>query len=75
MFKDSINSQLHSMLVPGGSDGKESASNPGDLDSILGWEDPLEKEIATHSTILAWRIPMDRGTWLAAVHGFAKSQT
>jgi len=27
----------------------------------LGWEDPLEKGMATHSTILAWRIPMDRG--------------
>ena len=27
----------------------------------LGWEDPLEKEMATHSSILAWRIPMDRG--------------
>ena len=29
----------------------------------LGWEDPLEKGIATHSSILAWRIPMDRGAW------------
>ena len=36
-----------------GSDGKESAWNVGDL----GWEDPLEKEMATHSSILAWRIP------------------
>ena len=27
----------------------------------LGWEDPLEEEMATHSSILAWRIPMDRG--------------
>ena len=27
----------------------------------LGWEDPLEKGMATHSSILAWRIPMDRG--------------
>ena len=42
----------------------------------LGWKDPLEKEMATHSSILAWRIPwteepgMDRG-----VHGFDKSQT
>ena len=34
----------------------------------LGWEDPLEKEMATHSSILAWRIPMDRGTWQATVH-------
>ena len=40
----------------------------------LGQEDPLEKEIATHSRILAWRIPMDRGAWWATVHGVAKSQ-
>ena len=38
----------------------------------LGWEDPLEKEITTHSSILAWRIPMDRGAWRATVHGVAK---
>ena len=35
----------------------------------LSWEDPLEGGMATHSSILAWRIPMDRGTWGAAVHG------
>ena len=29
----------------------------------------MEKEMATHSSILAWRIPMDRGTWWATVHG------
>ena len=39
---------------------------------FLGWEDPLEKELATHSIILAWRIPMDRGPWQATVHGVAK---
>ena len=38
----------------------------------LGWEDLLEKEMATHSSILAWRIPMDRGAWRATVHGVAK---
>ena len=41
----------------------------------LGWEDPLEEGMATHSSILAWRILMDRGTWWATVHGVAKSQT
>ena len=41
----------------------------------LGWEDPLEECMATHSSILAWRIPMDRGDWRATVHGVAKSQT
>ena len=34
----------------------------------LGREDPLEKQIATHSSILAWRIPMDREAWRATVH-------
>ena len=38
----------------------------------LGWEDPLEKGMATLSSILAWRIPMDRGAWPAAVHGGRK---
>ena len=41
----------------GGSDGKASACNAGDLGSILGWDDLLEKEMATHSSTLAWRIP------------------
>ena len=41
----------------------------------LCWEDPLEKITATHSSILVWRIPMDRGAWWATVHGVAKSQT
>ena len=39
----------------------------------LDWEDPLEEEMATHSNILAWRIPMDRGTWRATVHGITES--
>ena len=42
---------------------------------FLGQEDPLEKEMATYSSILAWRIPLDRGAWRAIVHGVAKSQT
>ena len=41
----------------------------------LHWEDPLEEGIATHSSILAWRIPKDRGAWRAIVHGVAKSRT
>ena len=41
----------------------------------LGWEDPLEEEMATFSSILAWRIPMDRGVWQAIVDGVAKSWT
>ena len=41
----------------------------------LGLEDPLEEGMATHSSILAWRIPMDRGAWGITVHGVAESQT
>ena len=41
------------MGFPGGSEGKES----------LGWKDPLGEGMATHSSILSWRIPMDRGAW------------
>ena len=42
---------------PGGSDGKESTCNAGDPGLIPGWEDPLGKEMETHSSIPAWRIP------------------
>ena len=41
----------------GGSDGKESACNEGNQVRSLSWEDLLEKGMATHSRILAWRIP------------------
>ena len=53
---------------PDTSVGKESACNAGDLARSLGWEDPLEKGKATHSSILAWRIP-----W--TIHGVIKSKT
>ena len=41
---------------PGGSDGKESFRNAGDRLQSLGQEDPLDKEMATHSSMLAWKI-------------------
>ena len=41
----------------------------------LGWEDSLEEGMATHYSILALRIPIDRGAWWAIVHGLVKSQT
>ena len=41
----------------------------------LDWEDPLEERMAIHSSILAWRILMDRGAWQAIVYGVAKSCT
>ena len=39
---------------------------------FLGWEDPLEKEIATYSSILAWKIRMDRGAWQSISHVVAR---
>ena len=56
---------------PGGSDGKESTYNAGDL----GWEDPLKDGMATYSSVLASRIPMDRCAWWTIVHGVAESRT
>ena len=38
----------------------------------LGWEDPLEERMATHSSIHPWRIPVDRGAWWATVHGLQR---
>ena len=38
----------------------------------LGWEEPLEKEMASRSSILAWRIPMDGGAWWTTVHRVAR---
>ena len=45
------------MSFPGGSEVKASACNAGDWGSIPGREDPLDKEMATHSSVLAWRTP------------------
>ena len=48
---------VHIMDFSGGSDGQQSACNARDPGSIPCWKDPLEKGMATHSSILAWRIP------------------
>ena len=67
---------------PGGSEGKESACSAGDLGLVPGlgrcldWEDPLEKGMATHSSILAWRIPQtEEPVGPDTVYGVAKSWT
>ena len=52
-----ISSKVLNWDFPHSSDSKESACKAGDPDSISGWVDPLEKEMATHTSILAWRIP------------------
>ena len=53
----------------GSSAGKESTCFVEALAQALGWGDPLERGMATHSSILAWRIPIDRGAWRPIVHG------
>ena len=58
---------------PGSSAGKESICNARETGLFLCQEVPLEKGEATHSSVLAWRILMDRGAWWTAVHGVAKS--
>ena len=60
---------------PGGSGGKESACKTGDSVSIPGSGSSLEKGMATHSSSLSWRIPVDRGAWRAMVDGVTKSRT
>ena len=47
----------------------------GDLGSIPVLEDSLEKEMATHSSILAWKNPMDGGAWQVTIHGVAELDT
>ena len=57
----------------------QSVKNPPPMRETWLWyqscEDPLKEDTATHSSILAWRIPMDQGAWWATVHGVAKSDT
>ena len=51
-----------------------SAGDVRETGRFLGWENYLEEGLAAHSSILAQRIPMDRGAWCATVHRVAKSQ-
>ena len=69
--------QYITLGFPGSSAGKK--KNPPAMQETqetwiqsLGGEAPLEEGMATDSSILAWRIPMDRGAWRATVHGFAR---
>ena len=59
--------------VPGGSDGKESTCNARDLDLIPGLGRSPGGGHGNHSSILAWRISMDKGAWQATIHGIEKS--
>ena len=60
---------------PGGSDGKESTCNVGDLGLIPGLGRCPGGEHGNPLSILSWRIPMDRGPWWATVHGVTKNWT
>ena len=68
-----------STIAPGGVSGKESICQCRRLKKcgFDPWDGkiPWRKEMAAHSSILAWKIPMDRGVWQATVHGIAQSQT
>ena len=58
--------------------GKESACSAvdtGDVGSVPGQEDPLGEGMATHYSILTWRITWDSRAWQAAIHGVIKNQT
>ena len=60
------------MAFPDGSDGKETSCNAGDLGLTMVEKDPMEKGMATHSSILACRILWTRGTWHATVDGVTR---
>ena len=60
---------------PGGSMVKNLPAMQETQVQSLGWEDPLEESMASHSSTLAWRIPTDRGAWWATVHEVSQSPT
>ena len=62
------------LSFPGGSDSQESTCNMGDLGVIPDWEDPLEEGMVTHSSILARRIPVDRGAWWATYSPWGRKE-
>ena len=67
--------QSYILGFPGGSDSKEFPSIRETWVQSLSSENPLEEGMATHSSILAWRIPMDRGAWLSTIQRITKNQT
>ena len=63
------------MGFPGGSVVENLQAKQETQVRFLGWEDSLEEDMATRSSILAWEIPWTEGAWQAIVHGVMKSQT
>ena len=70
-----VNRNFISLSFPGGSEVKNLPTVWEVWVQSLGWQDPLEKGMATHSSIHAWRILWRSLLWRAKVHGVAKSQT
>ena len=62
------------MGFPSGSTVENLPANAGDVGSPLGWEDPLDEGMVIRSSILAWKIPMDRGAWRATVPRVTRSR-
>ena len=65
---------LENMSFPSGSVVKNLLPVQETCIQSLVLEDPLEQDMAAHTSILVWRIPMDRGAWRATVHGISKSR-
>ena len=63
------------MLKPGDSVVKNLPAVQKTVVPSLGWEDPLEEGLATHSSILVGKKSMNRGAWLAMICGVVKSRT
>ena len=66
------NGRSRTNLLSVGSDSKKSACSMEDLGSFLGLERSLEEGMTTHSSILAYNIPMNRGAWQTTAHGVSK---
>ena len=66
------NGRSHTNLHSVGSDSKKFACNAEDLGLFPGLERSPEEGMTTHSSILAYRIPMDSGAWQTTVHGVSK---
>ena len=74
-MEDIFNHIMFLVGSPGDSENKESVCKAGDLSQSLDSEDLLEKEMATHPSMLAWRTPKDRGAWRVTTSAITKSQT
>ena len=75
LLRDKSRTNTKTEGFPDGSVVKNLLAKQGTQVQSLGWNDPLEKEMATHSSILAWEIPWAEEPGRATVNAVAKSQT